>query len=194
MTHIYYKECVLSLLEIPHYLCISYKSSITRQQQPLERYSLLLAVAVGIMTRRLGAELEPEMTAVLNRPAAPGSLPRAPSPSILRQLIWPAMLCRWRRPAAHTLQPARRGHEATLSFPSPTPRVTPNVIADSGSSLVEDSTPSTLMRGVTGLRLDLRSDGVSVSKGRLALCPALMTFSRVLFREVIERETENIYQ
>lgn len=46
-------------------------------------HSPLLDAAVGIMTRRLGAELEPEITAVLNRPAA-DSLPRAPSPSIFR--------------------------------------------------------------------------------------------------------------
>lgn len=47
------------------------------------RYSLLVAAAAGIMTRRLGAELDPEMTAVLKRPEPPGLLPRA-SPSILR--------------------------------------------------------------------------------------------------------------
>lgn len=45
----------------------------------------MLEFALGIMIRRLGAELEPEMTAVLKRPAAaPGSFPRAPNPSILR--------------------------------------------------------------------------------------------------------------
>lgn len=45
--------------------------------------SPLLDDDVDIMTRRLGAELEPEMTAVEKRPAA-DSLPRAPSPNILR--------------------------------------------------------------------------------------------------------------
>lgn len=51
------------------------------------------------------------------------------------------MLCRWRRPAAHTVQPASSR--------------APNVMADSGSSLVEDSTPSTFITGVSGSSLGL---------------------------------------
>lgn len=42
------------------------------------------AAAAGIMTRKLGAELDPLMTAVLNKPGAPVCLPRTPNPSILR--------------------------------------------------------------------------------------------------------------
>lgn len=77
------------------------------------------------------------------------------------------MLCRWRRPASSRLQeaaarprPARRGHDSVRA---------PNVMADSGNSLVEDSTPSTLNRGVSGSSLGLgpaaRPDGVTVSAG-----------------------------
>lgn len=47
-------------------------------------YVPLDAEDAGIMTRRLGAELDPEMTAVLNSPAAPGSFTLAPRPNILR--------------------------------------------------------------------------------------------------------------
>lgn len=58
-------------------------STRCEELQVLADHSPLVALEAGIMTRRLGAELEPEMTAVLKRPAAE-SFPRAPSPSILR--------------------------------------------------------------------------------------------------------------
>ena len=54
------------------------------------------------------------------------------------------MLCRWRRPAPHSLQRATCGHDATRAPARPLP----NDMEDSGSSLVDDSTPSACTRGV----------------------------------------------
>lgn len=64
------------------------------------------------------------------------------------------MLCRWRRPAPHTLQAAASAPGGPPPGP-PEPDCgherPPNVIADSGSSLVDDSTPSTFTSGVGGV-------------------------------------------
>ncbi|GBP91778.1 hypothetical protein EVAR_90739_1 [Eumeta japonica] len=56
------------------------------------------------------------------------------------------MPCRCRRPTSrHSLQ----GGEPRLGHDPPAPRRPRNVIADKGSSLVEDSTPSKLIIGVS---------------------------------------------
>ncbi|CAH2086188.1 unnamed protein product [Euphydryas editha] len=84
------------------------------------------------------------------------------------------MLCRWRRPAPHTLQAAPSSEGRAPGGPSACPpwppgaaicghERPPNVIADSGSSLVDDSTPSTFTTGVGGVGVGRGSGSASGS-------------------------------